>query len=186
MSDMQSAKQEEAGGDIPYAIPVNNKADDAGAAPQSQTMTRRTGGARFLRGPQQEARRHTDTDGMASNVCCCVGLNTISQSSRPIVPLSLKVTAVCGMSTADLSQADYIFQHSSITVASVCGCTTLTLPQGMQVDLKGAGVCGSFSPEGRDDVEVLNAPVISIKGSAVCGVTVVKFSKTAPPIVVVD
>ena len=163
--------------DIPMAMEVPKSVLEATAE--------RKAGARYLRGNTEELDRvrRANIEGVLSSVCCCLQVNSGMQG-RFIVPMSVTVASVMSCSSLDLSYAEFVHPITTIKAASVCGCTRLKLPAGINVELKGNGVCGNIDLARDYTQPVPGAPTVFIKGSAVCAWAYISFATEAPPITV--
>lgn len=89
------------------------------------------------------------------------------------VPARMTAVAILGGVELDLTSASFADRECEINAVAVMGGVDITVPEGLNVQVDGAGILGGFdhAPGGPGDP---NAPVLRIKGVALLGGVAVK------------
>ncbi len=97
-----------------------------------------------------------------------------------IVPVQMTAVAVLGGVELDLTAATFADRECEINAVAVLGGVDITVPEGLSVQVDGAGILGGFDhgPGGPADA---NAPVLKIKGVALLGGVSIKRKRRKGP-----
>jgi hypothetical protein len=92
-------------------------------------------------------------------------------------PKTLNVVAIFGGSDIDLREASLPPGGITINVVAMFGGVDIIVPEGMNVEISGAGIFGAFEGKRRKSPAIPGAPTVKVEGAAIFGGVEVKFKE---------
>ena len=92
-------------------------------------------------------------------------------------PRTLNSIAIFGGSDIDLREAHFPPDGMTINVVAIFGGVDIIVPEGINVEVSGAGIFGAFEGKKRSSRPVPGAPTVKVQGVAFFGGVEVKFKE---------
>ena len=92
-------------------------------------------------------------------------------------PRTLNVVAIFGGSDIDLREASFPPGGITINAVAMFGGVEVVVPEGVNVEVSGAGIFGAFEGKARKAPAVPGAPTVKVEGVALFGAVEVKFKE---------
>jgi len=92
-------------------------------------------------------------------------------------PRTLNAVAMFGGTEIDLREADMPPGGMTITAIAMFGAVEITVPEGMNVEVSGAGIFGAFEEKKRRTPAIPGSPTVKVEGVAVFGAVEVKYKE---------
>jgi len=92
-------------------------------------------------------------------------------------PKTLNAVAMFGGTDIDLREADMPPGGLTIEAVAMFGAVEIVVPEGMNVEVSGAGIFGAFEAKKRKRAAIPGAPTLKVEGVAVFGAVEVKFKE---------
>jgi len=145
-----------------------------------------TNGAKYYKNPPAEllaeAERNQNVGGFAY-------MNSSSKGGKFIVPKKINVTQfVTGDIELDFSLAEFVHPTTEIAVKDFLGGTEITVPKGVTVNTNTAQFLSDNGNNQAADstVEVVNNPIINVRGFSILGGVEVEINEDVPAITIVE
>jgi hypothetical protein len=92
-------------------------------------------------------------------------------------PRTLNAVAMFGGTDIDLREAELPPGGLTINAVAMFGAVEIVVPEGMNVEVSGAGIFGAFEEKKRRSPAVPGAPTVKVEGAAIFGAVEVKYKE---------